>query len=105
MVAFAEEYSLPIAIKAAHGGGGKGMKVARTIDERDSGAVPGRRCARPGRVRARGECYVEARLDKPPRHVGLGDRRPARQRRRRRHQDCSLQRRYQKLVEEAPAPF
>lgn len=66
MVAFAEEYGLPIAIKAAHGGGGKGMKVARTIDEipelyesavREATAAFGR-----------GECYVERYLDKP-RHV------------------------------------
>lgn len=103
VVAFAEEYGLPIAIKAAHGGGGKGMKVARTIDEipelyesavREATAAFGR-----------GECYVERYLDKP-RHVEaqvIADQ----------HgnvvvagtRDCSLQRRYQKLVEEAPAPF
>ncbi len=103
VVAFANEYGVPIAIKAAHGGGGKGMKVARTIEEipelyesavREATAAFGR-----------GECYVERYLDKP-RHVEaqvIADQ----------HgnvvvagtRDCSLQRRFQKLVEEAPAPF
>ena len=103
VVAFAKEYGLPIAIKAAHGGGGKGMKVARTIEEipelfesavREATSAFGR-----------GECFVERYLDKP-RHVEaqvIADQ----------HgnvvvagtRDCSLQRRYQKLVEEAPAPF
>ncbi|HZU46704.1 MAG TPA: biotin carboxylase N-terminal domain-containing protein, partial [Mycobacterium sp.] len=103
VVAFAEEYGVPIAIKAAFGGGGKGLKVARTIEEiphlyesavREAVAAFGR-----------GECFVERYLDRP-RHVEtqcLADM----------HgnvvvistRDCSLQRRHQKLVEEAPAPF
>ncbi|MGY3339686.1 acetyl-CoA/propionyl-CoA carboxylase biotin carboxyl carrier protein [Streptomyces filamentosus] len=103
VVAFAEEHGLPIAIKAAFGGGGRGLKVARTLEEvpelydsavREAVAAFGR-----------GECFVERYLDKP-RHVEtqcLADR----------HgnvvvvstRDCSLQRRHQKLVEEAPAPF
>ncbi|MFJ6048174.1 acetyl/propionyl/methylcrotonyl-CoA carboxylase subunit alpha [Streptomyces sp. NPDC092307] len=103
VVAFAEEHGLPIAIKAAFGGGGRGLKVARTLEEvpelyesavREAVAAFGR-----------GECFVERYLDKP-RHVEtqcLADS----------HgnvvvvstRDCSLQRRHQKLVEEAPAPF
>src|SRR3954449_1660647 len=103
VVAFAKEYGVPIAIKAAFGGGGRGMKVARTLEEipelfdsatREAVAAFGR-----------GECFVERYLDKP-RHVEaqvIADQ----------HgnvvvagtRDCSLQRRYQKLVEEAPAPF
>ncbi|MFI1965572.1 acetyl/propionyl/methylcrotonyl-CoA carboxylase subunit alpha [Streptomyces pathocidini] len=103
VVAFAEQHGLPIAIKAAFGGGGRGLKVARTLQEvpelydsavREAVAAFGR-----------GECFVERYLDKP-RHVEtqcLADR----------HgnvavistRDCSLQRRHQKLVEEAPAPF
>ena len=103
VLAFADEYGLPIAIKAAFGGGGRGLKVAREREEvaelyesavREAVAAFGR-----------GECFVERYLDKP-RHVEtqvladnqgnvvvVGTR------------DCSLQRRYQKLVEEAPAPF
>src|SRR5690606_13067818 len=103
VVAFAEEHGLPVAIKAAFGGGGRGLKVARTIEEipelfesatREAVAAFGR-----------GECFVERYLDKP-RHVEaqvladqygnvivVGTR------------DCTLQRRHQKLVEEAPAPF
>ncbi|PSK97028.1 biotin carboxyl carrier protein /biotin carboxylase [Murinocardiopsis flavida] len=101
--AFAAEHGLPIAVKAAFGGGGRGMKVARTLDE-----VPD---AYDSAVReavaafGRGECFVERYLDRP-RHVEtqcLADE----------HgnvvvvstRDCSLQRRHQKLVEEAPAPF
>lgn len=103
VVAFAKEYGVPVAIKAAFGGGGRGMKVARSIEEipelfesatREAVAAFGR-----------GECFVERYLDKP-RHVEaqvLADQ----------HgnvvvvgtRDCSLQRRFQKLVEEAPAPF
>ncbi|BAL92672.1 putative acyl-CoA carboxylase alpha subunit [Actinoplanes missouriensis 431] len=103
IIAFAEEHGLPVAIKAAFGGGGRGLKVARTIEEipalfesatREAVAAFGR-----------GECFVERYLDRP-RHVEaqviadthgnvvvVGTR------------DCSLQRRHQKLVEEAPAPF
>ncbi len=103
VVAFAKEHGLPVAIKAAYGGGGRGLKVARTIEEipelfdsavREAVGAFGR-----------GECFVEQYLDKP-RHVEtqcLADS----------HgnvvvvstRDCSLQRRHQKLVEEAPAPF
>lgn len=103
VVAFAREYGVPVAIKAAFGGGGRGMKVARTLEEipelfesatREAVAAFGR-----------GECFVERYLDKP-RHVEaqvIADQ----------HgnvvvagtRDCSLQRRFQKLVEEAPAPF
>ncbi|GAB3277039.1 acetyl/propionyl/methylcrotonyl-CoA carboxylase subunit alpha [Sinomonas notoginsengisoli] len=101
--AFAEEYGLPVAIKAAHGGGGRGLKVARSmegIEESYESAVRESQAAF-----GRGECFVEKFLDRP-RHVEaqvladthgnvvvVGTR------------DCSLQRRYQKLVEEAPAPF
>ncbi len=103
IVAFAQEHGLPVAIKAVFGGGGRGLKVARTIEEipelfesatREAVAAFGR-----------GECLVEKFLDKP-RHVEtqcIADQ----------HgnvvvvstRDCSLQRRHQKLVEEAPAPF
>ena len=102
VLAFVEEHGLPVAIKAAFGGGGRGLKIARTKDEipllyesavREAVAAFGR-----------GECFVERYLDKP-RHVEtqvLADS----------HgnvvvvstRDCSLQRRYQKVVEEAPAP-
>jgi len=100
---FAREHGLPIAIKAAFGGGGRGLKVARTFDEipelyesavREATAAFGN-----------GECFVERYLDRP-RHVEtqcLADAQgnvvviSTR--------DCSLQRRHQKLVEEAPAPF
>jgi len=101
--AFAAEYGLPIAIKAAFGGGGRGLKVARTADEIEAQFESAVREA----VAAfgRGECFVERYLDRP-RHVEtqcLADTRgnvvvvSTR--------DCSLQRRHQKLVEEAPAPF
>ncbi|MDN5790558.1 MAG: ATP-grasp domain-containing protein [Micrococcales bacterium] len=103
VVEFAETHGLPVAIKAAYGGGGRGLKVARTIEEipqlfdsavREAVTAFGR-----------GECFVERFLDKP-RHVEtqcIADQ----------HgnvvvvstRDCSLQRRNQKLVEEAPAPF
>jgi acetyl-CoA/propionyl-CoA carboxylase, biotin carboxylase, biotin carboxyl carrier protein len=101
--AFAAEYGLPIAIKAAFGGGGRGLKVARTVDEIASQFDSAVREA----VAAfgRGECFVERYLDKP-RHVETQCLADA-------HgnvvivstRDCSLQRRHQKLVEEAPAPF
>ncbi|MCU1556297.1 MAG: ATP-grasp protein [Microbacteriaceae bacterium] len=100
---FVDTYGLPVAIKAAFGGGGRGLKVARTREEipelfesatREAIAAFGR-----------GECFVEKYLDQP-RHVEtqcladaygkvvvISTR------------DCSLQRRHQKLVEEAPAPF
>ncbi|MCW2567576.1 MAG: acetyl-/propionyl-CoA carboxylase subunit alpha [Mycobacterium sp.] len=103
VVAFAEENGLPVAIKAAFGGGGRRLKVARTIEEIPelfSSAVREAEAAF-----GRGECFVERYLDRP-RHVEaqvladnhgnvivVGTR------------DCSLQRRHQKLVEEAPAPF
>jgi len=103
VVAFAKEHGVPVAIKAAYGGGGRGLKVARTLEEipdlyesavREAVGAFGR-----------GECFVEKYLDQP-RHVEtqcLADQ----------HgkvvvvstRDCSLQRRHQKLVEEAPAPF
>lgn len=103
VVAFAEQHGLPIAIKAAFGGGGRGLKVAWRLDEvaelyasavREAVAAFGR-----------GECFVERFLDRP-RHIEaqvIADR----------HgrvvvvgtRDCSLQRRNQKLVEEAPAPY
>ncbi len=101
--AFAREYGLPIAIKAAFGGGGRGLKVAWTLEEIE----PQYESAVREAVAAfgRGECFVERYLDRP-RHVEtqcLADT----------HgnvvvistRDCSLQRRHQKLVEEAPAPF
>ncbi|HVF20661.1 MAG TPA: biotin carboxylase N-terminal domain-containing protein [Mycobacteriales bacterium] len=103
VIAFAKEHGVPVAIKAAFGGGGRGLKIARTMEEipelfdsavREAVAAFGR-----------GECFVERYLDQP-RHVEtqvladthgnvvvVGTR------------DCSLQRRYQKVVEEAPAPF
>ena len=103
VVAFAQEHGLPVAIKAAYGGGGRGLKVARTIEQIPELFESAVREA----VTAfgRGECFVERFLDKP-RHVEtqcLADE----------HgnvvvvstRDCSLQRRNQKLVEEAPAPF
>jgi len=103
VVAFAEEHGLPVAIKAAYGGGGRGLKVARTLEEIPELYASATREA----VAAfgRGECFVEQYLDQA-RHVEaqvLADQ----------HgtvvvvgtRDCSLQRRFQKLVEEAPAPF
>jgi acetyl-CoA/propionyl-CoA carboxylase biotin carboxyl carrier protein len=103
VIAFADEHGLPIAIKAAFGGGGRGLKVARErgeIAEMYDSAVREAVAAF-----GRGECFVERYLDRP-RHVEtqiladehgevvvVGTR------------DCSLQRRHQKVVEEAPAPF
>ncbi len=102
-VRFAEEHGLPVAIKAAHGGGGRGLRVAYQVGEvaglfetavREASAAFGR-----------GECFVEAYVERG-RHVeaqvladSRGDVLVAGTR------DCTLQRRYQKLVEEAPAPF
>ena len=103
VVAFAKEHGLPVAIKAAHGGGGRGLKVARTLDEIPELYASAVREAIAGF--GRGECFVERYLDKP-RHVEtqvlvdkFGDAVVISTR------DCSLQRRHQKLVEEAPAPF
>ncbi|MBM7052305.1 biotin carboxylase N-terminal domain-containing protein [Rothia sp. ZJ1223] len=101
--AFAEEHGLPVVIKAAHGGGGRGMRVVRSLDEIEDAFDSASREA----IGAfgNGDCFVERFLD-TPRHVEaqvaadvhgnavvIGTR------------DCSLQRRHQKLVEEAPAPF
>jgi len=103
VIAFAKEFGLPVAIKAAFGGGGRGLKVARTMDEIPELFASAVREAIAGF--GRGECFVERYLDKP-RHVEtqvLVDQHG--------HavvvstRDCSLQRRHQKLVEEAPAPF
>ena len=100
---FAKENGLPVAIKAAHGGGGRGLKVARTIEEIPALFDSAVREAITGF--GRGECFVERYLDKP-RHVEtqvlvdkFGTAIVVSTR------DCSLQRRHQKLVEEAPAPF
>ena len=103
IVAFAKEHGLPVAIKAAHGGGGRGLKVAHTIEEIPELFASAVREAITGF--GRGECFVERYLDKP-RHVetqvlidAKGNAIVVSTR------DCSLQRRHQKLVEEAPAPF
>lgn len=103
VIAFAKEFGLPVAIKAAFGGGGRGLKVARTLEEIPELFASAVREAIAGF--GRGECFVERYLEKP-RHVEtqvLVDNHG--------HavvistRDCSLQRRHQKLVEEAPAPF
>ena len=103
VTAFAKEYGLPVAIKAAHGGGGRGLKIARTFEEIPELFDSAVREAIAGF--GRGECFVERYLDRP-RHVetqvlvdSFGDAAVISSR------DCSLQRRHQKLVEEAPAPF
>ena len=103
VIAFAKEHGLPVAIKAAHGGGGRGLKVAFTIEEIPELFASAVREAITGF--GRGECFVERYLDKP-RHVETqclvdmhGNAIVVSTR------DCSLQRRHQKLVEEAPAPF
>lgn len=103
VVAFAKEHGVPVAIKAAHGGGGRGLKVAYSLDEIPEQFESATREALA--AFGRGECFVEKYLEKP-RHVEtqcLADAKgnvvvvSTR--------DCSLQRRHQKLVEEAPAPF
>ena len=103
IIAFAKEHGLPVAIKAAHGGGGRGLKIAHTIEEIPEAFASAVREAIAGF--GRGECFVERYLDKP-RHVETqvlvdksGNAVVVSTR------DCSLQRRHQKLVEEAPAPF
>ncbi len=103
VTAFAKEFGLPVAIKAAFGGGGRGLKIARTMEEIPELFDSAVREAIAGF--GRGECFVERYLDKP-RHVetqvlvdSFGDAVVISSR------DCSLQRRHQKLVEEAPAPF
>ena len=103
IIAFAKEHGLPVAIKAAHGGGGRGLKVAHTLEEIPELFASAVREAITGF--GRGECFVERYLDKP-RHVetqvlidSKGNAIVVSSR------DCSLQRRHQKLVEEAPAPF
>jgi acetyl-CoA/propionyl-CoA carboxylase biotin carboxyl carrier protein len=101
--AFADEHGLPIVIKAAFGGGGRGMKIVKRAEDIDDAFDSAVREARS--AFGRGECFVERFLDRP-RHVEaqiladthghiivVGTR------------DCSLQRRNQKLIEEAPAPF
>ena len=103
IVAFAKEHGLPVAIKAAHGGGGRGLKIAFTLEEIPELFASAVREAITGF--GRGECFVERYLNKP-RHVEtqclvdtFGNAVVVSTR------DCSLQRRHQKLVEEAPEPF
>ena len=103
VIAFAKEHGLPIAIKAAFGGGGRGLKVAREMSE--IGELFESATREAVTAFGRGECFVERYLDRP-RHVETqcladshGDVVVVSTR------DCSLQRRHQKLVEEAPAPF
>lgn len=103
VIAFAEQHGLPVAIKAAHGGGGRGLRVARSLEEIAAQFESASREALA--AFGKNECFVEKYLDRP-RHVEtqcLADSEgnvvviSTR--------DCSLQRRHQKLIEEAPAPF
>ncbi|WP_288541410.1 biotin carboxylase N-terminal domain-containing protein [uncultured Bifidobacterium sp.] len=103
VVAFAQQYGLPLAIKAVYGGGGRGLKVVRKLEDVREAFVSATHEAE--LAFGNGDCFIERFLDRP-RHVEvqvLGD-----------HsgnivavgtRDCSLQRRNQKLIEEAPAPF
>ena len=103
IIAFARIHGVPVAIKAAHGGGGRGLKVAHTLQEIPEAFESATREALA--AFGRGECFVEKYLEQP-RHVETqcladaeGNVVVVSTR------DCSLQRRHQKLVEEAPAPF
>lgn len=103
VVRFAKEHGLPIAIKAVHGGGGRGLKVVRRLEDVEEAFESATREAEV--AFGNGDCFLERFLDRP-RHVEVqiladthGDVKAIGTR------DCSLQRRNQKLIEEAPAPF